>query len=67
MRHDEFVTSVKQRITQLQSRAKMEWYSKKTLENAIDTLKHTLVDYIANRPEFKNEVTEYIRQVEQLQ
>lgn len=67
MRHEEFVSSVRQRITQLQSRAKMEWYSQETLEHAIDTLKQTLLEYISNRPEFKSEVTEYIREVEQLQ
>lgn len=66
MLHDEFVASVKQRIAQLQNRAKMDWYSEDTLDHAIDSLKQTLLEYISNRPEFKNEMNEYIRQVDQL-
>ncbi|MGL4346134.1 MAG: hypothetical protein ACRCTE_13130 [Cellulosilyticaceae bacterium] len=66
MLHDEFVASVRQRIAQLQNRSKMDWYSTDTLESAIDALRQTLVEYISNRPEFKNEMSEYIHQVDQL-
>lgn len=67
MKHEEFVSSVKTRILQLQNRSKMDWYSRDTLESAVTMLKQTLVEYITNKPEFRNEMNEYIEQVDQLQ
>ncbi|MHC1747039.1 MAG: hypothetical protein AB9856_01455 [Cellulosilyticaceae bacterium] len=66
MSNEEFVSSIVTRIEQLKIRAKMEWYSKQSLEEALEVLKDAICNYTLERPQYEEQMRNQLEKIEEV-
>lgn len=66
MSNEEFVNSIVSRIEQLKVRATMEWYSKESLEQALEVLKDAINNYTSERPQYEEQMKSHLEIIEEV-